>query len=353
VEGPPWRTWEDGLPSEKLPLAGLLAVACTSASAQTAVDFYRGRTINLVVSTSVGGGYDVLGRAVGRFLGKHVPGNPRIVVRNMAGAGGIVAANFLYNVAEKDGATIGLVQDSTPFKPLLGANEGRYDANRFNWLGSSGPETSMLVVWGGLPIGSVADLKERVTTVGAAAANSIPAMYARLFNEVFGTKLKVIVGYPGQAEAFLAIETGEIDGYPSVFYSTLQATKPDWLPTKKIKALLYYGSDRRPELSDVAYAPALVTNENDRLLVDAAFAPLTVGKLFVAPPDVPAERVAALHQALQATFADPEFIAEAARLRLDPPEPLTGEQIRDVIRRTYAAPPRVLDRLQQLNMGGR
>src|SRR5262249_22262984 len=118
-------------------LAGLLAVACASASAQTAGDFYRGRTINLVVSTSVGGGYDVLGRAIGCFLGKHVPGNPRIVVRNMAGAGGIVATNFLYNVAEKDGATIGLVQDSTPFKPLLGASEGRYDANRFNWLGSS------------------------------------------------------------------------------------------------------------------------------------------------------------------------------------------------------------------------
>jgi tripartite-type tricarboxylate transporter receptor subunit TctC len=334
-------------------LAGLFAVACTSASAQTAMDFYRERTINLVVSTSVGGGYDLLGRAVGRLLGKHMPGNPRIVVRNMAGAGGTVAANFLYNVAEKDGATIGLVQDSTPFKPLLGANEGRYDANRFNWLGSSGPETSMLVIRGGLPIGSLADLKEQVITVGAAAANSVPAMYARLFNEVFGTKLKVIIGYPGNAEAFLAMEKAEIDGYPSVFYSTLQAMKPDWLPTKKIKALLYYGSDRRPELADVAYAPALVTNENDRLLVDAAFAPLTVGKLFVAPPDVPTQRVAALHEALRATFADPEFIAEAARLRLDPPEPLTGEQIRDVIRRVYAAPPRIRDRLQQLSMGGR
>src|SRR5262249_45956392 len=162
-------------------LAVLLAVTCTSASAQTAADFYRGKTINLVVSTSVGGGYDLLGRAVGRFLGKHVPGNPRIVVRNMAGAGGIVAANFVYNVAEKDGATIGLVQDSTPFKPLLGATEGRYDADRFNWLGSSGPETSMLGGWGGLPIGSIAHLKERVTTGWRPAAEPSPATVARPF----------------------------------------------------------------------------------------------------------------------------------------------------------------------------
>jgi tripartite-type tricarboxylate transporter receptor subunit TctC len=335
----------------------LLAVVTTTsiapAHADPVADFYKGKTVSLIVSTSVGGGYDVMGRAVARFLGKHIPGNPAVVVRNMAGAGGIVATNFLYNQAEPDGTNIGLLQDNAPFKPLLGTKEARYDPTALNWLGSPSAETAMLVVWGTAPIGSLIDAKARDTTVGAAAVNSTPALYARLLNEVFGLRLKIIVGYPGQTEAFLAMEHGEIDGYPSVFYSTLLATKPDWLPQKKIRALLYYGPDRHPELGDVPYASDLVTNENDKILMNAAFAPLALGKLFVLGPGVPAERVAAMRKALADTFSDPEFQAEGEQLQLGANVPRSGEAIREVILRTYAAPPVVLDRLQQLNMATR
>ena len=335
-------------------LAALLAIAGVApARADPVADFYKGKTVSLIVSTSVGGGYDVLGRAVSRFLGRHMPGNPTVIVRNMAGAGGIVATNFIYNQAERDGTNIGLLQDNAPFKPLLGTKEARYNPTELNWLGSPSAENGMLVVWGGSPIGSLADARARETTVGAAAVNSTPALYARLLNDVLGLRLKVIAGYPGQTEAFLAMEHGEIDGYPSVFYSTLLATKPDWLPQKKIRTILYYGPDRHPELGDAAYATDLVTNADDRILLDAAFAPLALGKLFVTGPGVPVERVAAMRKALADTFADPEFAAESDRLRLGANAPRSGEDVEAVIRRIYAAPPPVLDRLRQLSTSDR
>jgi tripartite-type tricarboxylate transporter receptor subunit TctC len=321
----------------------------TPAHADAIADFYRGKAVTLTVSSSAGGGYDTLARTVARFLGRHLPGTPTVIVKNMAGAGGIVATNFLYNVAEKDGSQIGLLQNNTPFGPLFGTKEARYAPTQFNWLGSPSVETGILVVWNASPVNSLADIKQRETTVGAAGVNSTPAFYARLLNDVFGTKLKVIVGYPGQTEAFLAMERGEIDGYPSVFYSTLQATKPEWLPEKRIKAIIYYGPEKRPELAGVPYAPEVATNEDDRALLDAAFAPLALGRPFVMPPGVPAERLAAMRKAMSDTFADPEFIAESKRLGLGADTPRDGAQIQDVIRRTYAAPPRVLERLQKLN----
>jgi tripartite-type tricarboxylate transporter receptor subunit TctC len=331
-------------------LAFILAIiSIEPAYADAIADFYKGKAITLVVSSSAGGGYDTLARTVARFLGRHVPGNPAVIVKNMAGAGGITATNFLYNAAEKDGSQIGLLQNNTPFEPLLGAKEARYDPSKFEWLGTPSVETGVLVVWNASPVNSLADITRHETTVGAAGVNSTPAFYARLINDVFGTKLKIIVGYPGQTEAFMAMERGEIDGYPSVFLSTLQATKADWLPEKKIKALLYYGPEKRPELAHVAYAPELVTNEDDKALLDAAFAPLTLGRPLVMPPGVPAERLAAMRKALAETFADPDFFAESKRLGLGDNAARSGEEAQDAIRRAYAAPSRVLDRLRKLN----
>jgi tripartite-type tricarboxylate transporter receptor subunit TctC len=321
----------------------------TDASADEVADFYKSRTVPLTVSSSAGGGYDALARTVARFLGRHVPGNPTIIVRNMAGAGGITAANFLYNNAEKDGSHIGLLQNNTPFEPLFGTRAARYDPTKFGWLGTPSVETGIFVVWNTVPVNSLADAKTREVTVGAAGVNSTPAFYARLLNKAFGLKLKVIVGYPGQTEAFFAMERGELDGYSSVFLSTLNATKADWLPQKKIKAIVYYGPEKRSELADVPYAPEATTDENDRLLLDAAFAPLALGRPLVLPPGVPAERLAAMRKAMADTFADKDFIAEATRLGLAPDAPRDGEQLQEVIRRAYAAPPAVIDRLRKLN----
>jgi len=327
----------------------VLVFGAPQARAQSATDFYKGKTLTIVVSTSAGGGYDTMARAVARFIGKHVPGNPNVVVRNMPGAGGITAMNYLYNTAEKDGTVIGLVQNNTPLEPLFGTKEARYDAPKFNWLGTPSFEVSMVLLWHTVPVNTVADLKARETNMGASGANSTPAFYARLLNATLGTKMKLIPGYPGQNDAFLAMERGELDGYPSVFYSALTSTRPNWLRDKVAKAIVQYGPERLSELPDVPFAPDLVADADDKLLMQAAFAPQALGRPLVMPPGVAADRVAAIRKGVADTFADAEFQAEANRIGLIVNAPRTGEALQQVIVSAYATPSRVVERLRKLN----
>jgi tripartite-type tricarboxylate transporter receptor subunit TctC len=326
-----------------------LGAWATPAGAQPVADFYKGKTVTIVVSTSQGGGYDAMARAIARHIGKHVPGNPNVVVRNMPGAGGISAVNFLFNSAEKDGTVLGLVQNGTPLEPLFGTKEARYDATRFNWLGTPSFEVSMVLLWHTVPVNSVEDLKTRETNMGASGANSTPAFYTRLLNATLGTKMKLINGYPGQNDAFLAMERGELDGYPSVFYSALTSTRPNWLRDKQAKAIVQYGPERLKELPDVPFAPDLLTNEDDKLLMQAAFAPQALGRPLVMPPGVAPDRVVAMRKALADTFTDPDFKADAEKIGLIVNAPRTGAQLQKVIVDAYATPSRVVERLQKLN----
>lgn len=320
-----------------------------AAMAEPVADFYQGKTVTLVVSSSPGGGYDTLARTVAKYLGNHLPGAPTIVVKNMPGAGGIVATNFMFNNAPKDGTVIGGMQNNTPFEPLIGTKEAKYDATKFNWLGSPSVEVGILAVWHTSPVNTLADARAREVTVGSSGVNSTPSFYARLLNETIGTKLKIIVGYPGQTEAFLAMERGEIDGYPSVFYSTLMSTKPTWIKEKKIKLLVQYGLEKEPELADVPFAPDLVTNADDKLLLQAGFAPLAIGRPYLMPPDVPRDRVEAMRAALAATFRDPAFLKEAEALSLGVNAPRSGEQIEAFVAKTYQTPPQIVERLRKLS----
>jgi tripartite-type tricarboxylate transporter receptor subunit TctC len=325
----------------------------TPARADDVADFYRDKTVTIIVSAGAGGGYDTLGRTVARFLNKHLPGNPIIVVRNMAGGGGLAAANALFSGAEKDGSQIGLLQSNSPFDPLLGTRGAQFDATKFNWLGTPSVETGLFVLSNAVPVDTLAQAREREITVGAAGANSTPAFHARLFNDVFGLKLKIKPGYPALTDAFYALERGEIEGYTSVIYSALQATKSDWLAQRKIKALLQYGPEKRAELAGVASAREVAASEDDRILIDAAFAPLALGRPLVMPPGVPTDRLAAMRKALMDTFADPGFISESARLSLGPNEPHDGDALQDVVARVYAAPAHVLERLRRLHTAPR
>jgi tripartite-type tricarboxylate transporter receptor subunit TctC len=332
-----------------------LAASCLvsmPASAQSVADFYRGKTVTIVVSTSSGGGYDALARALARHIGRLIPGNPIVVVRNMPGAGGITAVNWLYNTAEKDGTAVGLVQNGTPLEPLFGTKAARYDATKFNWLGTPSYEVSMVLLWNTVPVNSVDDLRKVETTMGASGANSTPAFYARLLNATLGTRMKLINGYPGQNDAFLAMERGELDGYPSVFYSALTSTRPNWLKDKQAKAIVQYGPERLTELPDVPFATDLLTNEDDRLLMQAASAPQALGRPLLLPPDVPADRVTAMRKALADTFNDPQFKADAEKIGLIVNAPRTGQQLQEVIARAYASPARVVERIQKLNNPG-
>jgi tripartite-type tricarboxylate transporter receptor subunit TctC len=330
-------------------VCALLCAGAAPAQADAIADFYRGRTVTVVVSSSAAGGYDTIARAVARHIGKHVPGAPAVIVRNMPGAGGMAATNFLYNNADKDGSVIGLVQNNTPFEPLFGTKEARYDPVKFHWLGTPSFETAMVLLWHAVPVSSVDELRTREVAVGVSGANSTPAFFARLLNATLGTRLKAINGYPGQNEVLLAMERRELDGHPSAFFNSVRATRPTWLREKTAKAIVQYGPEKIAELPDVPFAPDLVANDDDRQVMQAAFAPLALGRPFLAPPGVPAERVAALRRAFAATMADAEFLAEAERTGLGLNAPRRGEQIQAVMERTYRSPPRVLDRLRQLN----
>jgi tripartite-type tricarboxylate transporter receptor subunit TctC len=330
-------------------LLALVGLEMQPARADAVAEFYKGKTISVVVSSAAGGGYDAMARAIARFISRHMPGNPAFIVQNMPGAGGILAMNYLYNVTAKDGTVLGLVQNNTPFEPLFGTKEARYDPSKFNWLGTPSFEVAMALVWHSVPVNSVDDLRRIQTSMGVTGANSTPAFFARLLNATLGTKIKLINGYPGQNDAFKAMESGELDGAPSVFYSALTSVRPRWLPDKLARPIVQYGPERQKQLGDVPFALDLLTNEDDKLLMQAAFAPLALGEPEVMPPGVPADRVDALRKALADTFADPEFLAEADRIGLNVNAPRSGAQLQDVISRAYQSPSRVIERLHQLN----
>jgi tripartite-type tricarboxylate transporter receptor subunit TctC len=332
--------------------AALLAVASVASAAAAPVDdFYKGKTVTLIVGGSAGGGYDTLARALARYIGAHIPGNPSVVVEDMPGAGGLLAMDYLFHTAAQDGTVIALVENGPPLAPLFGVAQARYDATKFNWLGTPSVETAVTLVWHSVPVNSLADLKAYATTMGASGTNSTQAFYTRLLDATLGTKMKAINGYKGLNDTFLAMERGEIDGSPSVFYSAITSTRPRWLPDHLAKAILQYGPQPVKDLAGVPFVPDLITAPDDKLLMRAAFAPLALGRPLVMPPGVPADRLAAMRQALADTFADSGFVADAKKIGLVVNAPQTGQQLQDVIDHAYATPPRVVDRLRALNAG--
>jgi tripartite-type tricarboxylate transporter receptor subunit TctC len=320
--------------------------AIQTAIADPVEDFYRGKTISIVVGSSAGGGYDALSRVAARYLGGHIPGNPTVIVRDMPGAGGIVATSYIANVAPRDGLTIACVLANTPFEPLLGTKEATYDATKLSWLGTPSVETGLLAVWYASPIKTLDDARKTEMTAGVTGTNSEPALFARLLNEVLGLKIKVIPGFPGQNDAYLAMERGELDTVGTILWSSLTSTKPEWIRDKKIRILLQYGPEKEAALPDVPYGPDLVSNADDKLLFEAAYAPLSVGRPFVAPPDLPPERAAALRAGILATFRDPQFLAEADKQNMEVDKPISAESLQARIAHVYQMPPRILERLR-------
>lgn len=328
-----------------------MAAAAQTVRADLIEDFYRGKTITLIVSSSPGGGYDALSRAVARTLGKHIAGNPTVIVRNMPGAGGIVATKYIANVAAPDGLTIACVLNNTPFEPLFGTKEADYDATKLTWLGTPSVETGLLIVWHASPIMTLDDAKRIEMTAGSSGANSGPSFYSRLLNELLGLKIKIVLGYPGQNEAYLAMERGEINSVGLTFWSSLTSTKSDWIRDKKIRILVQYGPQKEAALPDVPYGPDLVSNPDDKALFEAAYAPLAAGRPFVAPPGLPDDRAAALRAGLLATFKDPDFVAEAEKLQLLVNKPISGEAMQQQIAHVYQSPQRIVDRLRRIAQG--
>ena len=308
------------------------------AQAQASVaDFYRGRAVNLIVGYSAGGGYDTYSRILARHLPKHIPGNPSIVVQNMPGAGSLKLANFLYNVAPKDGATIGIFSRGMAMEPLIGGVNTAFDATKFTWLGSGTNETSVLVTWHTSPIKTWNDVITKPFTVGGEGSGSDPDVYALLLKNAFGAKLRLITGYPGTSEIALALERGEVDSRASWSWSSLKSLKPDWIAQKKVNFPVQLNLTRGPDLQDVPLITEFARNDQQRQMLKLILSRQEMARPYAAPPGIPDDRKTALRKAFDDTLSDPELIAEM-KARGQEVNPVSGAALETMVRELYATP---------------
>lgn len=332
----------------KLAVTGtLLAALPSTAHAQSVEEFYAGRQAKFFIASAGGGGYDFYARLVAPHLARHLPGHPTFVMHNMPGAGGVILANHLYNVAARDGSEIGMVARAAGTQPLLNpADKGpRYDATAFNWIGTPQQEVGLLLVRQPSPIKTLADLRTHELVLSGTSPAAPPSYYPRLFNRLFGTRFKVIDGYKGSQEALLALERGEVEGHSSGSASgALRLRVAPWIRDGKVKILAQIGLARDPEYPDVPLILDLATTEAERQVMELVLTQQTMAWPIAAPPQVPDDRVKALREAFDATMLDSEFLADAARQRLAI-NPVGGTAIAALLKRVYATPKELLDRV--------
>jgi tripartite-type tricarboxylate transporter receptor subunit TctC len=310
------------------------SLPASAAWPQTVRDFYRGKSIELDINVSVGGGYDIYARMVARHLGKHIPGNPTILPKNMEGGGGMRLANWLYNVAPKDGTAIGALARATAFEPLLGNKSAQYDGTKFNYIGSANDEVSVCVAWHTSGVKTFEDAQQMQLVVGSAGVADDTYQYPALLNHMFGAKFKIIPGYPGGNEINLAMERGEVQGRCSIPWSTVKATRRSWIEENKVSLLMQYSLGKHADLPNVPLVMDLAKTDEQRAILKLIFGRQVMGRPFAAPPDVRKERVDALREAFTKTMADKEFLAEAAKTKLEI-TPVSGERIENLVLDVY------------------
>jgi tripartite-type tricarboxylate transporter receptor subunit TctC len=319
--------------------AALVALLVQPSRAAGPEDFYKGKTVSLLIGYSVGGGYDAYGRLVARHLGKHIPGNPGVVPQNMTGAGSLKAATYLYSVAPKDGSVIGTFSRSQGIAPLL--DKAEFDSTKFTWLGSVTDEVSLCVTRQDAQVKTFAELLNTQATFGGEGAGSDPNIYALLYRNVFGAKIKLVNGYPGTNEIQLATERGEVDGLCGLSWSTLKGRYPHWLKERKANILVQAGIKKEAELPNVPTATELAQTPDQAQILKLMLVAQAMARPFAAPPGIPADRKAALIAAFEQTAKDPELLAEAQRLNLDV-NPVSAAKLDALLADAYATPKDVI-----------
>jgi tripartite-type tricarboxylate transporter receptor subunit TctC len=328
-------------------LAGFLALPF-STPAQAQADFYKGKTVDLMIGYSVGGGYDVYARLIARHLGKHIPGNPIVTPKNMDGAGSLRLANWLYNVASKEGLVFGTIGRGTGFDPLLGSKTAQFDGTKFNWIGSANDEVSVCVVWNGRSkVTKFDDLLTNELAVGGTGAAADTDQFPRIINGVLGTKMKIITGYPGGNDVNLAMERGEVDGRCGWSWSSVESTRKAWITDKKITVLMQLSLKKHPDLPDVPLIVDLAKTDEQRQILKLIFARQPLGRPFLAPPGVPQDRVAMLRKAFMDTMADKEFLAEAEKAQLEI-TPVAGDAVQKLVTEVYQTPPAIAHKAAEI-----
>ncbi len=319
--------------------------ARTALAADPVTEFYKGRQLTLVIAHEIATGYDVYARALGRHMGRHIPGQPTFVPQNMLGASGINGANLLYNISPKDGSAIGTFAHTVPLDPLIGQGASKFDPAKFNYLGNMEESVGVCAVARDAGISSLADLRAKETRFGATASTGPPSQMAAAIKNLLGGKVRLIHGYKGAPGVKLAIENGEVQGICGMPMSTLRAQWSDVIDAGKVKPFLQL-SGAKGAIAGVEYIYDHAASDSDRQVYDLIFGILRLGKIFAAPPGVPAERVAALRAAFSATMTDPAFLADAAALRIDI-SPSSGQSVADFIAEIYRAPPEVVSRAKK------
>jgi tripartite-type tricarboxylate transporter receptor subunit TctC len=327
--------------------ATLTAVAMIAAAPVFANDvetFYKGRNVSFLVGVSQGGGYDTDLRLVARHITRHIPGRPNAVPQNMTGATGLVMANFMYRVAPRDGSVVALIQNGLPTYQAVGREGVQFDAREFQWIGSLAPTVETMVTMAASGIRTVEDAKKREVIAGSNGASGITYMYPLMMNDMLGTRFKMVTGYPGSGQLNLAMERGEVDGRNNS-WTSIKSTKPNWITDKLIHVLVYSGP-KQDDLPGVPHFLDLIQDPEDRAVARVVTSGGSLGRPFTVAPGVPADRVAALRTAFNDMLKDPEFIKDAASLRIEL-QPIPHEELKRVIDELFATPDHLKQRARK------
>jgi tripartite-type tricarboxylate transporter receptor subunit TctC len=307
---------------------------------------YAGKNLQMVIGFGPGGGYDLWARTLGRHIGKHLPGRPNVVPQNMPGAGSFIAANHIYAAAPKDGTVIGMIARDAALGPITGASGARFDATKLSWIGSPTTETNICIAYQNAQVKTVQDLFSKELILGDTGPGTGTRAYPKALAGILGLKFRLVGGFPSSSDVFLAMERGEVEGICESLDSVANR-KPDWIPSGKIRILFQGGATPSHELKGVPFILDFARNTDDRRALEFLYAGQGIGRPFVAPPDLPPERLQMLRDAFGATMRDADFIADAKRQRLDI-EPVSGEQLTALIGKIYATPPAIVERVGNL-----
>jgi tripartite-type tricarboxylate transporter receptor subunit TctC len=324
----------------------VLALAAAPAFADPIADFYKGKQMRLIIRTGPGGSYDLYARLLAVHIGRHIPGNPTVVPVNMVGGGGIKAANYVATVAPKDGTILTIVSQGLAVDQALGLTSGlQADLRDFHWIGNMSSANQVTVTWHTSPTQTLDDAKKRETVIGTTGAGSISTQLPAVYNNLLGTKIKLVLGYPDGADINLAMERGEVEGRATNPWSSYKASNPRYVEEKLITPFIQVGMEKDPDLPNVPLMRDLAKNAEEQEILDFMSRSVSIGRPIATTPGVPAERVAALRKAFDETLKDPEFLADADKQRLEI-QAMTGEQLAQLIKSVIETPAAIRDKVK-------
>ena len=328
------------------PLLLALALAAAVPVAAQAEEFFAGKTVRMIIGFGVGGGYDLWGRTVARHIGKHIPGKPEVIPQNMEGAGSFRAANYIFNVAPKDGTVMALIARDAALGPITGAPGAQFDPTKLSWIGTPTKETNICIAYKTAQVKTAQDLFERQLLVGDTGPGTGTRAYPKVLSALLGLKFRIVGGYPSSADVFLAMERGEVEGICESFDS-VATRRPTWISGHTVSVLFQGGAAPNPQLKDVPFVLDFARNAQDKQAIAFLYAGQGIGRPFVAPPGLPAERLQTLRASFDATMKDPDFLADVHKHKFEI-EAEDGAQLAALINQIYATPKAIVDKIGNL-----